>query len=134
RIGGPTAVYNIPRKSRQMSRTVVVVTDGYVGVEAQAFKMVREHLDEANLFAFGIGSAVNRNLIEGMARAGMGEPFVVLDPAHARPEADKLRAYIEKPVMTNIKVELAGFAPYEVAPPNVPDPLPRPPPLPFPKH
>ena len=59
-------------------RTVVVVTDGYVGVEAQAFRFIRERLHEANLFAFGIGSSVNRASIEGMARAGLGEPFVVL--------------------------------------------------------
>src|SRR5262249_2720309 len=121
RIGGPTAVYNIPRKSRNVSRTVVVVTDGYVGVEAQAFRMVREHLDEANLFAFGIGSAVNRGLIEGMARAGQGEPFVVLDPSKAKPQAEKLRAYIEKPVLTSIKLDFKGFGAYEVAPAKVPD-------------
>ena len=120
-IGGLTAVYNIPRKSHNVSRTVVVVTDGYVGVEAQAFKMVREHLDESNLFAFGIGTAVNRGLIEGMARAGMGEPFVVLDPAHAQPEAAKLRKYIEQPVLTGIKLDFKGFGAYEVAPAKVPD-------------
>src|SRR4030095_6112537 len=44
-IGGLNAVYSIPRSSHPISRTVVVVTDGYVGVEAQAFKLVREHLD-----------------------------------------------------------------------------------------
>jgi Ca-activated chloride channel family protein len=120
-IGGLTSVYNIPRKSRNVSRTVVVVTDGYVGVEAQAFKMVREHLDEANLFAFGIGTAVNRGLIEGMARAGMGEPFVVLDPTRAQGEAKKLRTYIEQPVLTGIKLDFKGFGAYEVAPAKVPD-------------
>jgi Ca-activated chloride channel homolog len=120
-IGGLTAVYNIPRKSKNLSRTVVVVTDGYVGVEAQAFKMVRDHLDEANLFAFGIGSAVNRGLIEGMARAGMGEPFVVLDPTRAQGEAAKLRTYIEKPVLTSIKLDFKGFGAYEIAPAKVPD-------------
>ena len=37
-------------------------------------------LDEANFFAFGIGSSVNRYLIEGVARAGLGEPFIVTGP------------------------------------------------------
>ena len=61
-----------------------MVTDGYVGVEAQTFRFIRERLDQANLFAFGIGSSVNRGLIEGMARAGQGEPFVVLRAEKAR--------------------------------------------------
>jgi len=70
---------------------VVVITDGYVGVEAQAFRFIRERLDHANLFAFGIGSSVNHGLIEGMARAGLGEPFVVACPEKAAAEAEKLR-------------------------------------------
>ncbi len=52
----------------------------YVGVEAQAFRFVREHLSEASFFAFGIGFSVNRGLIESLARAGLGESFVVLRP------------------------------------------------------
>ena len=63
-----------------MSRTLVVVTDGYVTVEREAFELVRKNLSQANLFAFGIGSSVNRHLMEGLARAGMGEPFVITDP------------------------------------------------------
>src|SRR6185369_4998842 len=68
------AAYGVPKTGgddrSSISRSVVVITDGYVGVEAQSFKYIRERLGEANLFAFGIGSSVNRALIEGMARAG----------------------------------------------------------------
>ena len=73
-----------------MSRTVVVVTDGYVTVEREAFELVRRNLSQANLFSFGIGSSVNRHLMEGLARAGMGEPFIITKPAQAagrRPRA-----------------------------------------------
>ena len=45
--------------------------------------LVRAHLGDANVFAFGIGSSVNRFLIEGLARAGRGEPFIVLNPQQA---------------------------------------------------
>jgi Ca-activated chloride channel family protein len=119
-MGGLELAYRIP-KNRQMSRSVVVVTDGYVGVEAQAFRFIRERLSEANLFSFGIGSSVNRGLIEGMARAGQGEPFVVLRPEKAAAEADKLRAYIEQPVLTGVHVSFSGFDAYEVAPQKLPD-------------
>ncbi|HEY7375720.1 MAG TPA: VIT and VWA domain-containing protein [Polyangia bacterium] len=123
-MGGLELAYRIPRpnaNTRQLSRSVVVVTDGYVGVEAQAFRFIRERLSDANLFAFGIGSSVNRGLIEGMARAGQGEPFVVLRPDKAAAEADKLRAYIEQPVLTGVNVAFSGFDAYEIAPQKLPD-------------
>jgi Ca-activated chloride channel homolog len=120
-MGGLEAAYAIPAVGKGVSRTVLVVTDGYVGVEAKAFRFIREHLDEANLFAFGIGSSVNRALIEGMARAGLGEPFVVLGPQKAKAEADKLREMIERPVLTDIRIAFGDSGAYEVAPEKVPD-------------
>ena len=120
-MGGLQAAYAIPSLGRGTSRTVVVVTDGYVGVEAQAFRFIRERLDHANLFAFGIGSSVNRGLIEGMARAGLGEPFVVARPEKAAAEAEKLRHMIERPVLTDIEVRMQGFDAYDVAPEKIPD-------------
>jgi Ca-activated chloride channel family protein len=120
-MGGLTASYGVPQKAQGVARSVVVITDGYVGVEAQAFRFIREHLNEANLFAFGIGSSVNRGLIEGMARAGVGEPFVVLRPDRAAAAAEKLRTYIEQPVLTDIHVDFQDVAAAEVAPARVPD-------------
>ncbi|MFH1435472.1 MAG: VIT domain-containing protein [Pseudomonadota bacterium] len=114
--------YSIKKvESSGVSRTVVVVTDGYVGVEAQAFKFIRNNLSDSNLFAFGIGSSVNRALIEGMARAGMGEPFVVLKPETAPKQAEKFRTYIESPVLTDIDVKFSGFNTSDVFPEEVPD-------------
>jgi len=114
--------YALPRpESRPMSRSVVVVTDGYVSVEAKAFRFIRKRLGEANLFSFGIGSSVNRALIEGMARAGMGSPFVVLDKAKAPEEAKKLRKYIESPLLTNIQVTFEGMDVYDAVPQALPD-------------
>ena len=65
------------------SRTVVIVTDGYVSVEEEVFDLIRQQLGQSNMFAFGIGSSVNRHLIEGMAHAGMGEAFVITKPEEA---------------------------------------------------
>jgi Ca-activated chloride channel homolog len=120
-MGGLRAAYAIPSAGAGIARTVIVVTDGYVEVEAQAFRFIRKRLDRSNLFAFGIGSSVNRGLIEGMARAGLGEPFVVLDPSKAETEAAKLRKYVERPVLTDIKVRFDGFEAFEVAPEKIPD-------------
>ncbi len=124
-MAGLQASYQIRRRDRSVSRSVVVVTDGYVGVEAQTYRFIRERLDQANLFAFGIGSSVNRGLIEGMARAGQGEPFVVLRAEKAAAEAERFRAYIEQPVLTQVSVSFHGFGATEIAPEKLPDLLAR---------
>ncbi len=103
------------------SRTFVVVTDGYVDVEAEAFRFVREQLGSANLFAFGIGSSVNRHLIEGLARAGQAEPFVVTDTVEAAGAAARFKDYVSAPVLTRVKVRMEGFEAYDVEPVALPD-------------
>src|SRR5262249_34071220 len=82
---------------------------------------IREHLDHASVFAFGIGSGVNRHLIEGIARAGLGEPFVALDASEAPAVASRFREYIQFPLLTHAAVAFEGFEAYDVLPRTVPD-------------
>ncbi len=103
------------------ARSLVVVTDGYVSMEAETFALIRENLGQANLFAFGIGSSVNRFLIEGMAKAGLGEPFVITGPEHAAAEAERFRRYIEAPVLTHIGYAFEDFDAYDIQPAALPD-------------
>ncbi|WP_295548948.1 VIT and VWA domain-containing protein [uncultured Pseudacidovorax sp.] len=110
-------------KAEGVSRSIVVVTDGYVTVEREAFALVREHLDQANLFAFGIGSSVNRHLIEGLARAGRGEPFVITDERQAPEQAARFRRMVESPVLTGLKARFEGLEVYDVEPARLPDVL-----------
>ena len=107
--------------SNEAARSVVVITDGYVGCEAEAFDLIRSNLNRANLFAFGIGSSVNRHLIEGMARAGQGEPFVITKPDDAENEVRKFRDYVGAPLLTHIAVDFGGLDVYDVEPRSVPD-------------
>jgi Ca-activated chloride channel family protein len=111
----------LPPVDKAVSRTFVVVTDGYIAEETAMFEHVRKHLGEANVFAFGIGSAVNRFLIDGIAKAGQGEPFVVLDQSKAADAAAKFRAYVEQPVLTQVKVAFDGLDTYDVQPQVLPD-------------
>jgi Ca-activated chloride channel family protein len=105
----------------EMSTTIVALTDGYVSVERELFDTIAKNLGTANLFAFGIGSSVNRHLIEGMARAGMGEPFIVLDAKSAGDAAERFARYVEAPVLTNVGVHFDGFDAYDVEPSSIPD-------------
>jgi len=127
--GGGTEIISALRKALALprmegiSRTFVISTDGYVSVEPGVLDIIRENLGGANMFAFGIGSSVNRFLIEGMAHAGMGEPFVITKPQEAAAQADKFREYIASPVLTNVQVSFHGFQAYDVEPLHVPDVL-----------
>ncbi|RYF65870.1 MAG: VWA domain-containing protein, partial [Comamonadaceae bacterium] len=115
-------VYAEP-KPEGVSRSVVVVTDGYVTVEREAFELVRKNLSKANVFAFGIGSSVNRHLMEGLARAGMGEPFIITDPIQAPEQAARFRRMVESPVLTNVRATFGGLDVYDVEPTALPDVL-----------
>ena len=97
------------------------MTDGYIEAESDVFDYVRTQLDTVNFFAFGIGSSVNRFLIEGIARAGLGEPFIVTDRSEAAEAAARLRRYIDTPVLTGIDVTFNGLDAYDVEPKKVPD-------------
>jgi Ca-activated chloride channel family protein len=105
----------------EVARSVVLVTDGYIEAEADVLDYIRGHLDESNFFAFGIGSSVNRYLIEGVAHAGSGEPFIVTDPKEAAGAAERLRHYIDAPVLTDIEVTFPGFDVYDVEPGRIAD-------------
>ncbi|AWI09362.1 hypothetical protein CKA38_09000 [Ereboglobus luteus] len=100
--------FELPRTRAGVSRNIVVITDGYVDLEAEAYALVHESLGDANLFAFGIGSSVNRELIERLARAGRTEPTVIENEKRAQNAAEKFRKMIESPVLTNVRVEFAG--------------------------
>ncbi len=127
RGGGGTELLPALRKALALPRdphraqSIVIVTDGYVTVEKEAFDLIRKNLGTANVFTFGIGSSVNRHLLEGMARAGHGEPFVVTNGEHARDEAARFRRYIESPVLTHVKARFDGIEAYDVEPESIPD-------------
>ena len=103
------------------ARSFVIATDGYVDVEKGAFDLIRKNMDKANFFAFGIGSSVNRLIIEGMAHVGMGMPFVITKPEEAEASSAKFRKYVENPVLSHISVSYQNFDTYDVEPLSVPD-------------
>jgi Ca-activated chloride channel family protein len=103
------------------ANSIVLITDGYVDVEREALELIRSNLDKTSLFTFGIGSSVNRYLIEALARAGQGESFVATSSQEAVTVAQRFRKYIESPVLTAIKVQCTGLESYDVEPLVMPD-------------
>jgi Ca-activated chloride channel family protein len=111
---------SLPREAN-VSRSIVLVTDGYISGEQGVFDYIRENLNQCNVFSFGIGSSVNRYLIEGVAKAGMGEPFIVTGESEAQAVAAKFREYIQTPLLTDIQIRAIGFDIYDVHPVHLPD-------------
>jgi Ca-activated chloride channel family protein len=103
------------------SRTILIITDGYIAAEKDVFHLIQQNLNRTNVFSFGIGSSVNRYLIEGMAKAGHGEPFVVTQPLEAHGAAERFRNYVQSPVLTHIAVTYDGFETYDMEPPVIAD-------------
>lgn len=125
--GGSTELLSALKRALAMpsgagtSRSFVVVTDGYIAAEGDVFKYVREHAGDANVFSFGIGSSVNRYLVEGLARAGFGEPFIVTDVADSSAAASRFAKYVRQPVLTHLRFKPEGFDVFDVQPATLPD-------------
>ena len=111
------------KKEDGFARSIVIATDGYVTVEEEVFDLIRNNLGNANMFAFGIGTSVNRHIIEGMAHVGMGEPFIIAKTDAAQAQAERFRKMIQSPVLTQVKVSFNGFNAYDVEPVSIPDVL-----------
>lgn len=111
---------SIPQ-NEEFSRSVLVITDGYISAEKDVFTLISKNLNNTNVFAFGIGSSVNRYLIEGIAKSGLGEPFVVTAPHEAKRTAVKFKEYVNSPVLTDISVKFGDFNTYDVEPSTIPD-------------
>lgn len=111
---------SLPRQEG-ISRSLLLITDGFVSGEQGVFDHIRNNLNRCNVFAFGIGTSVNRYLIEGVAKAGMAEPFIVTEENEAEGVADKFREYVQSPVLADIQVRANGFDVYDVNPIKFPD-------------
>jgi Ca-activated chloride channel family protein len=85
----------------------VFLTDGFVGNEDEILRVIKEEKGEARFFAFGIGSSVNRYLVEGIGNIGNGLSCVVLprDENHAEKAAAWFFRSIDAPVLTDIQID-----------------------------
>ena len=109
------------QSDENFSRSFVILTDGYVNVEREAFEYIHKNLGQANFFAFGIGTSVNRYLIEGIAHAGKGESFVATNQKEAENLAPRFIKYVSMPVLTHIQMNFDHFTTYDVLPESCPD-------------
>lgn len=102
-------------------RVVCFMTDGYVGNDLAILDAVRKNAGVARVFSFGIGTSVNRYLLDGMARAGRGEVEYVLSEAQCEAAAQRFYERVSTPVLTDLAIDWNGLEVSEVYPALLPD-------------
>jgi Ca-activated chloride channel family protein len=103
------------------ARSFILATDGYVSIESKAFRLVTNKRKEANLFTLGVGTNVNRYLIEGLAYAGAGEACVVSNQTEANQVGEQFIRTISQPLWSHIEIDWGHFEVYDVHPDPLPD-------------
>ncbi|HUR36519.1 MAG TPA: VIT and VWA domain-containing protein [Terriglobales bacterium] len=96
-------------------RVVCFMTDGYVGNDMAIIDEVQKH-PEARVFSFGIGTSVNRFLLDKMAEAGRGEAEFVLRAEDAEKAADRFYERVHTPVLTDVTIDWNGLPVTDVLP------------------
>jgi Ca-activated chloride channel homolog len=102
-------------------RILCFMSDGFVGNDKEILATVADRAGDVRVFTFGVGSSVNRYLLEGMALEGRGVARIVLpseDPAAA---ARDFCARIARPVLTEISVDWGDLDVTAVYPERLPD-------------
>ena len=102
-------------------RIIVFLSDGYIGDEAQVLASVREMLGQSRIYAFGVGTSVNRYLLDAMADEGRGYArYVGLDET-ASDVAETLALNLKTPVLTDMEIDWGGLEVSDVTPARLPD-------------
>jgi len=108
-LNGIRAVLNFPEAPSGRLRSIVLLTDGYIGNENEVIAEVQRNLKPGNrLYGFGVGSSVNRFLINRLAEVGRGTTQVIRQDEPTQEVAEKFFRQINNPVLTNIQISWEG--------------------------
>ena len=109
-LNGIQAVMNFPAAARGRLRSMVLITDGYIGNENEVLALVQQSLKPGNrLYSFGVGSSVNRFLLNRLAEVGRGTSQVIRQDEPSASAVEKFFRQINSPVLTNIQISWEGM-------------------------
>ena len=121
---GITTALGFPHDDNRV-RFVVFLTDGFIGNESEVFALVDDLVGDkigaARLFSIGVGSAVNRHLLDGMAQMGRGVVAYVGLGTDPTPVVDRLYAQLDRPAITDIQVDFGRTKVETIVPARIPD-------------
>jgi Ca-activated chloride channel family protein len=101
-------------------RIVCFMTDGYVGNDMEIISEVQRH-PNARVFSFGVGSSVNRFLLDKMAEEGRGEVEYVALTDDGSAAARRFHERVRNPLLTDISIDWGGLDIADVYPKRIPD-------------
>ena len=104
-----------PSDAQGHVRIVCFMTDGYVGNDMEIIAEVQKH-PNARVFAFGIGSSVNRFLLDNMAKHGRGEVEYVALNDDGSAAARRFHERVRNPLLTDISIDWNGLPVSDVYP------------------
>ena len=102
-------------------RLVTFLTDGYIGNETDILAAVHDKLGDARIFSFGIGSSVNRYLLDRMAKLGNGAVAYIGSDDSSGEVVDLFYDRISHPALTNVKIDFGQMEVADVFPRKLPD-------------
>ncbi|MGH7166513.1 MAG: VIT and vWA domain-containing protein [Nitrospiraceae bacterium] len=109
-----------PSDAQNHVRIVCFMTDGYVGNDLEIIAEVQRH-PNARVFSFGIGSSVNRFLLDKMAECGRGEVEYVGLKDDGSAAAKRFHERVRNPLLTDITVDWGRLTVADVYPSRLPD-------------
>jgi Ca-activated chloride channel family protein len=119
-IEGIRAALDRPADPERL-RIVSFLTDGYIGNEAEILAEVQRKLGDARLFSFGIGSSVNRYLLEGLAEEGRGAAAFLGSREKPDEMVERFLHRIDAPVLTDIRLSFEDVDVQDLEPGRIPD-------------
>jgi Ca-activated chloride channel homolog len=109
-----------PSDDQSHVRIVCFMTDGYVGNDMEIISEVQKH-PNARVFSFGIGSSVNRFLLDKMAEVGRGEVEYVNLQDDGSAAARRFHERVRSPLLTDIAIEWNNLPVADLYPQRIPD-------------
>ncbi|OKH37393.1 trypsin [[Phormidium ambiguum] IAM M-71] len=123
-LRGIRAVLNFPVTDPGRLRTIVLLTDGYIGNENQILAEVQSSLKSGNrLYSFGAGSSVNRFLLNRIAELGRGISRIIRHDEAVDRVVEKFFLQINNPVLANINLQWEGEGKSPIIYPQTPPDL-----------
>ena len=102
-------------------RLVTFLTDGYIGNEHEILSLIKRLLGPARLFAFGVGTGVNRFLLSEMGHIGRGFTRYMEATEDMQVVAKELAQRLQSPVLTDIEIDWGELQPTQIIPQTVND-------------
>jgi Ca-activated chloride channel homolog len=109
-----------PSGSQSHLRIVCFMTDGFVGNDNEIIAEIQRH-PNARVFSFGIGSSVNRFLLDKMAAEGKGEVEYVGLQDDGSKAAKRFYERVRTPLLTDLSIEWNGMPVADVYPDKLTD-------------